>query len=458
MKLWINVTTTYFWRGPAVGIIRTEMEIVKRIILSNRYDFGLVIFKDDQFRQVEISEYLSRINISKTKKTSTLQENTNKNSYEIFPLISSKESVKYIAHGTYCLMPSYFRPLFGKILKKIKKPCVKFIDYLNQKRMRKYFNHETVNKTIDDGYYFFNEGDIFFSIGLDWEQFLYSHFYDLKKKYKMKLITCCYDLIPVIYPQYCLGRLSGLMQSYFLELADASECILCISKCSQRDLLNRLDLMGGNIPRTEVFRLGCDIKDDIKETAKNSLGLIAEDFILFVSTIERRKNHEVLYKAYHKILFNNPGAKLPKLVFVGMQGWGVSDLLSDISFDPATKDHIIIAGRVDDEYLNWLYKNCKFVCFPSYYEGWGLSVGEALNYGKVVLASDSGAIPEIAGDLVEYADPMNPNEWAEKIMELCSDVNILKEKEERIKKEYKHDTWDQSANTVCDVIDSVIKK
>ena len=96
-----------------------------------------------------------------------------------------------------------------------------------------------------------------------------------------------------------------------------------------------------------------------------------QPFILFVSTIERRKNHEVLYRAYHLLARQGTIESLPKLVFVGMPGWGVGDLLKEIELDPLTRGMIIQLHHVSDGELSYLYKKALFCVFPSLYEGVG---------------------------------------------------------------------------------------
>lgn len=100
------------------------------------------------------------------------------------------------------------------------------------------------------------------------------------------------------------------------------------------------------------------------------------------------------------------------MVFVGMEGWGVGELLKDIELDPLTRGLIVRLNRVSDAELRVLYEAARFCVFPSMYEGWGLPVGEALSMGKVVICSNRGSLPEV-GEVVRYVDPRNPQAWAD---------------------------------------------
>jgi glycosyltransferase involved in cell wall biosynthesis len=305
--------------------------------------------------------------------------------------------------------------------------------------------------------------DVVITMGLDWDHPILSLLHTLKRRTGTKIVTCCYDLIPVLFPQYCVSNVSKYFGEYFLDAASLSDHILCISQSSQRDLTNFLASAGLNSPSSSsVFRLGDfsskspslhNVDDDSVLTSHG----IVSDYILFVSTIERRKNHHSIYLAYRKILADSlvePDA-LPLLVFVGMKGWGVEELLLDIELDPLVRDKILILDRVSDSDLEHLYKNCLFTVYPSFYEGWGLPVAESLCHGKVAICSNTSSIPEIGGDLLVYADPYSATDYAEKISLLCSNRELLSELNTRISKEYQPCSWYSTGKQVLNVCKTI---
>ena len=68
-------------------------------------------------------------------------------------------------------------------------------------------------------------------------------------------------------------------------------------------------------------------------------------------------------------------------------------------------DSIVMVESPSDEELAYLYRNCLFIVFPSFCEGWGLPIGESLWYGRPVLTSNCSSMPEVAGEFADYADP-----------------------------------------------------
>jgi glycosyltransferase involved in cell wall biosynthesis len=299
-------------------------------------------------------------------------------------------------------------------------------------------------------------GDVLISVGLDWDKPYSNEFFNLKKKRGLHIITCCYDLIPVLFPHYCVGDVAPRFREYFSTLTWGSSGVLCISEQTKKDYVSLCHSSGSPAIPTCVMPLGDSVPNIDGGISEEIEKLSGQPFLLFVSTIERRKNHEVLYKAYRILCETGHKDALPKLVFVGMPGWGVGDLLKDISLDPLTQGLIVQLNHVTDNELNWLYEHAFFCVYPSLYEGWGLPVAEALVHGKAILSSDKGSLIEVGGDLVTYVAPWDPYSWADKILEFCRDPERVSKIEARVRAEYKGRTWRDAARVVNAFVDSVV--
>ncbi|MGY5803901.1 glycosyltransferase family 4 protein [Rhizobium hainanense] len=308
--------------------------------------------------------------------------------------------------------------------------------------------HSERRKKLSDGERVVLESnDVYLTAGLDWDNKNFKKIYTHKTKYGFAVAGFCYDLIPVKYPQWCMADVASFFSNYFVDLSWCADHLFCISERSQIDYVDFATRAGCRIPKTSTIRLGSNFASEqsvnvsqnipIKEEVQKVLGT---DYILYVSTIERRKNHEVLYRAYTRLI-DRGIINLPNLVLVGMPGWGTTELLSDIANDPRTKGLIAILNHVNDSELSSLYANAKFTVFPSLYEGWGLPVAESLAHGKFCLCSDQGSLVEIAGDLLEYIDPWNVQEWADRILILIQNPTILAEREKEILEKFQSDSW-----------------
>jgi glycosyltransferase involved in cell wall biosynthesis len=429
----MNISTMLNWDRPAVGVIRVETECAAFALEDGNIKFcrfDNYLHRYTEVDKAEVITVLEKIKNYKKDRDSRKRES----------IIIKMGRRKRNTLETIEISPKSNRKAFYWMMSKAEKVVKTLIGYTERVW---WYLRVNGNKYGD----IFSAGDTYLSLGLPASYNVLPYLYKLKKKYGLKVITCCHDIIPIKYPHYCGGDVASEHVKYFADLARCSDKILCVSKCTRTDLEELLRTIGARIPKLKVFMLGSEIMSyDKSEISPEVEKVLEKEYILFVSTIERRKNHETLYKAYTRILRNRQ--KVPILVFVGMQGWGVNDLMSDIRFDPIVRNNIVILNYVSDYELVELYRNCLFTVFPSLYEGWGLPVAESLEYGKLCLASNVASIPEVGGNLIEYLDPWNVQEWVERIEYYFDNRDKLKESEKVIKENYKTKKWHDTAMEV----------
>lgn len=139
----------------------------------------------------------------------------------------------------------------------------------------------------------------------------------------------------------------------------------------------------------------------------------ADKFILYVGTLDHRKNLVQLVNAFHKCKEKNSGIKLiiagdsPKY----KHGNGKQDLIESIK-SLQLSETVLLIGRVNDMQLAYLYEHAFFYAFPSIDEGFGLPIIEAMEKGLPIMAANNTALPEIGGDAVIYFSPFNVDEIA----------------------------------------------
>jgi glycosyltransferase involved in cell wall biosynthesis len=283
-------------------------------------------------------------------------------------------------------------------------------------------------------------------MGLDWDHKDLDYLYRVKKQVGFKVLLFCYDLIPVMFPHLCSGSVAPIFGHYFSGVAWCADKVLCISESSRLDLDAFSEMIGAPHRDTAVVHLGSNITIDDSDIGDEVVDIVRSDYILYVSTIERRKNHEVLYRAYSRLA--GEGIDLPTLVFVGMQGWGVSDTMSDIELDPRVKGKIRILNHVSDIELAELFKHSRFNVYPSLYEGWGLPLAESLAYGRFCLTSNSSSLPEVAGDLVEYLDPWDTPAWTARLRWYIQHPDAVSEREALIRDRYHMPSWEETGAAV----------
>ena len=142
---------------------------------------------------------------------------------------------------------------------------------------------------------------------------------------------------------------------------------------------------------------------------------VHHEFLLFVGTVEPRKNLSTLLRAFEEVVRVRP--KPLQLVIAGRKGWLVDDLFESLRHSPAA-EYIVFTGYLADEDLCALYSSCAALIYPSIYEGFGLPPLEAMACGAPVIASDIAAIKEVVGTAARLVSPQSPLQLAHALVEL----------------------------------------
>jgi hypothetical protein len=258
-----------------------------------------------------------------------------------------------------------------------------------------------------------------------WTAGLYSNFVPLRTIAEMRVrtglrvVTTCYDLIRVMHPQFNAAAMGAeLFTADTVALLDASDLVLAISESTRRDLQDFAARLGRGVPATQVIRLGSnlamrDTRSEHQDGASLPLDLGRRCFALAVGTVEPRKNYGLLLRIWER-LAADPSFPLD-LVIVGRRGFGAEDSILEIERSPLFGSRILWLESCPDETLRRLYDACHLVLYPSFVEGWGLPIVEALSLGRHVIASDRGAMIEASQGYGQLLDPEDEDAWTEAI-------------------------------------------
>jgi glycosyltransferase involved in cell wall biosynthesis len=269
----------------------------------------------------------------------------------------------------------------------------------------------------------------------------------------VKLIQICYDMLPAVAPQYSSHATKRFIK-YVDEIYPICDLIFAISESAKNDVSTWLQNQSATVPPIVVIRLGDDYKGalDNKTVGMRPAALEGVDeFILCVGTIEARKNHALIYYAYK--LAAQRKIKLPPIAIVGRLGWLTENIYEEMTVDPETKGKFIFLHRVDDDGLSWLYNHALFNVYPSFYEGWGLPIAEAVSRGVPSISSSISSMPEIAGDLINYFSPYSSEELLRCVLDLLEPGAIESAKQKL--KSYKPTSWDQTFSSVSSRIKEI---
>ncbi|MDX3805315.1 MAG: hypothetical protein QHC89_02690, partial [Bosea sp. (in: a-proteobacteria)] len=307
-KIWLDVTTILGWHRPAVGIVRVEAECARFALseLSSTVEFCQY---DPSRGYITVSSKIVQEAIEKI----SLGNNIIDTRQAMLPSAvkpSAEVRLGALARGLTGRLPKQFRDRTFRYLSTKREAVSASINALRELRrawrsLRSTSSSTPQSQTIkmfDSLTSPFSEGDVYISLGLDWDQKDIPFIFSERQKLKFKTIFCCYDIIPIKFPQLCVGDVSAKFALYFTDIAWTADEVVCISEKSKDDLLTLLTEIGAPVPKATVFKLGSQIAlPDGRKATEETKVAAGDRFILFVSTIERRKNHETLYRAYTRL-------------------------------------------------------------------------------------------------------------------------------------------------------------
>ena len=224
--------------------------------------------------------------------------------------------------------------------------------------------------------------------------------------------------------------------------------VLAISESTRNDLHRLLPRSRG---KTFVTLLAAR---RLAETGRHEMTSsdVADRYVLFVGTVEPRKNLERLIAAWQSIAASDRGTA--RLVIVGATGWLVDRMLSHSFAEHA----IEFKGFVSDEELARLMRGALAFVYPSLYEGFGLPVLEAMAQGIPVLTSDVGATREVAGDAALLVDPVSTSSIRDGLVRLLSDEALRRELSRRGMERAAAFSWERTAADTLAVIDKAVRE
>jgi hypothetical protein len=404
-RLCIDLTDLADWSGPFTGIQHTVFNLASRY--AERSDVVFAVF-DDVRRRFAATSFASVANHTRTTGAGT------------------RGQAILAAQRILDALPAMLRDrLVGQGSRRLRRLLERAL------RLRK--DGEPLVLTSDD---------VVLVPGASWhEAAVLPELTRLKRQHGFRLVALVHDLMPVFHPELYPAPFPEQYGQHMRELFRQADHLVANSRFTQGEIQRFCDQEGLSAPRCEVFRLG-DSRASATPVAPD-LPLAPGGFILSVG-LERRKNAALLCQVVK--LAAQEGLPVPPLVLAGRPSWIKEDhaaLMRLCTEDPEVRARVHVLTGVSDGQLAWLYRNCRFTMFPSLCEGWGLPVGESLAQGKVCLASSASSIPEVGGDLADYAPPNDAGAFLELVRRYL-DPRRLAEREAVIRERYRPLGWDQS--------------
>jgi glycosyltransferase involved in cell wall biosynthesis len=450
-RIIFDISTSIRWSGPPVGIVRVERELA-RWALVNVTDVVFAAFNPNEQRYAKIAREeviygtASIDSLGLRDPTDERRRKTDRIPSTIKPaalwilqfrrkLLQTLERIRLRAKSAAAIqtidslqrmvMSSKHRPLMLE----------------NDGRRRPYIPWEMAFT----GEVNFRATDILVCAGCGWAHTNIRAICRVKARSNFRLVLLCYDIIPLLFPQFYKPRDAHAFRNYFEIAFPLADLVVLTSHKVAADARAYCDTRGITLGRIAVSPLGADSVPPSRAVAALPAGLHPGRYALLVSTVEPRKGHRMIYNVWQRLLKEEiPHSTGFKLVFVGRAGWLLDDLIELFAKNCRAENSFHYLPDVDDGTLAALYQHAAFCLYPSIYEGYGLPVFEAFSHGKPVLASNGGALGEIAGDVSPLLDPNDEDAWYRAVKAWILDPGARAPFENAIR-QFKHKSWAEAA-------------
>ena len=234
----------------------------------------------------------------------------------------------------------------------------------------------------------------------------------------VKPIFFVHDLIPITHPEYCSAGEDARYRKKIDNVLALARGVITNSEATLHDLVQYAHQTDQVMPQAEVALLASGIR-----LAEPGARLIDRPYFVILSTIDPRKNHALLLQIWRS-LAQHWGQQTPHLVVIGQRGWECENVLDLLERCPGLKTVVTEISHCSDADLVTYIHHSQALLFPSFIEGYGLPLIEALALGVPVIASDLPVFREIAGDVPEYVDSLDGRRWGDLIMNYAQSNSV----------------------------------
>jgi glycosyltransferase involved in cell wall biosynthesis len=276
---------------------------------------------------------------------------------------------------------------------------------------------------------------------------------------KLRKVVTVHDLAFLEHPEYAVPELTAYLTKVVPEAVASADVVAAVSQVTGQTLTDHF-----KTPPEKITVIPNGIRPYFRRiTDPILLGATLHKYglkhplVLGVGTLEPRKNHLGLIKAFYKAQSSGGKGKQQRpamLALAGGPGW-LYDETRQLVADLKLEKKVRFLGRVSELELITLYSLADVFAFPSFFEGFGVPPLEAMACGAPVITSNTSSLPEVVGDAALLVDPHNTGELAHAITRLIENEELQEELREKGYRQVKQYTWPNSARKMLSIYEKL---
>ena len=271
---------------------------------------------------------------------------------------------------------------------------------------------------------------------------------------KRTSVVTIHDLSALLHPEKHRSRLVRRARLRLPLVVRIADMIITPTESVKREVCQRLRVKEDRVIAIPSAARGRFRPMAWEQTAPTRRWLgVEDDFLLFVGTLEPRKNLLTLLKAFERIIGHS--SLRPQLVIAGGEGWLMEDAFAFIR-KAGIGERLLFTGYLSDDDLGALYSSCKIFIYPSVYEGFGLPPLEAMACGAPVIAGRIPSLQETLGRAARLVEPLDVEALAKSIIEMLEDENQRQLLGAAGAQQAGKFSWEQTARLTLDVYQQLV--
>ncbi len=258
----------------------------------------------------------------------------------------------------------------------------------------------------------------------------------IRRRERAKLVCMVHDLIPLDYPEYARAEGAAQHVQRIETVVRQADGIIVNSHATLQSLRPHLDRAGRD-PPTAVAHLGTGELLGQRGDGKG------RPYFVCLGTIEPRKNHLLLLNLWRRLSERHGAAAIPKLVVIGRRGWENEQVVDMLERCPALVGCVDEHAGLPDRDVQQLLAGARGLLLPSFAEGYGMPVTEAIALGVPVVCSDLPALREAGGAVPEFLDPLDGPGWLAAITDLAADDSAIAAAQQARRPHWRTPSWEE---------------
>lgn len=262
-----------------------------------------------------------------------------------------------------------------------------------------------------------------------------------------------HDIIPITHPEYVRAGDKETHVRRMLNIHSHSPSLIVNSHDTAKNLKEFYQSCGLECPHCEISIIG------VEPSFFNSRHVNSDEtpYFLMLGTIEPRKNHISILHIWRDMVERNI-PNIPRLVIAGKRGWNCENVFSILDHCDSIRPYVIEVNNASDSEVLRYISGCKALLFPTFVEGWGMPLVEALAHGTPAIVSDIPCLRESGQGLPDYISPIDLSGWQERILSYCKEDSPERSAQIKRLESYSPPKWEDSYTYIDRVLDQMKQK